>query len=137
MKRHATATWNGSGKDGYGHISTQSRTLEQVSFTFNSRFTDVAGTNPEELVAAAHASCFTMKLSFVLNEAGFTAESLESTCYITFENAVITESHLIVKAKVSGISQDTFNTCIKETELYGPVSRMLNARILIEASLEK
>ncbi|MDJ1471102.1 OsmC family peroxiredoxin [Cytophagaceae bacterium DM2B3-1] len=137
MKRYATATWTGTGKDGYGQISTQSGILEQVYFSFTSRFGEVPGTNPEELIAAAHASCFTMKLSFVLNEAGFTAELLETRCHITFENAVITESHLIVKAKVSRISQETFDACIKETELYGPVSRMLNARIFIEASLVK
>ncbi|MFX5688971.1 OsmC family peroxiredoxin, partial [Acinetobacter baumannii] len=80
MKRNATAVWNGSGKDGNGHLTTQSTVLNQTQYSFNSRFADGIGTNPEELMAAAHAGCFTMKLSFVLGAAGFTPESLETTC---------------------------------------------------------
>src|SRR5882762_3406096 len=105
MKRNATAVWNGSGKEGSGNLTTQSTTLNQTQYSFNSRFAEGVGTNPEELIAAAHAGCFTMKLSFVLNEAGFTAETLETTSTITFENGVISESHLVVKGKVPGISE--------------------------------
>ena len=79
MKRHATAVWNGSGKEGKGTVSSQSGVLKETQYSYNSRFADGVGTNPEELVAAAHAGCFSMKLSFVLGEAGFTPERLETT----------------------------------------------------------
>ena len=82
MKRNATAVWQGSGKDGKGHLTTQSTTLNQTQYSFGSRFESGVGTNPEELVAAAHAGCFTMKLSFVLQEAGFTADNITSKCAI-------------------------------------------------------
>ncbi len=135
MKRHATAVWNGSGKEGNGHLTTQSTTLNQTQYSFNSRFADGVGTNPEELIAAAHAGCFTMKLSFVLGEAGFTPETLETTSYITFENGQITESHLVLTAKVPGISQEVFDTSVKDAELNCPVSQVLKANISVEATL--
>ena len=90
MKRHGSAVWNGSGKEGKGTVSTQSGVLKDTQYSFNSRFAEGVGTNPEELVAAAHAGCFTMKLSFVLGEAGFTPDSLETTSNINFENGVLT-----------------------------------------------
>ena len=83
MKRTATAVWNGSGKEGKGHLTTQSTTLNQTQYSFKSRFEEGVGTNPEELIGAAHAGCFTMKLSFVLGEAGFTPDSIETTSTIT------------------------------------------------------
>lgn len=135
MKRHATAVWNGSGKEGSGHLTTQSTTLNQTQYSFNSRFAEGVGTNPEELIAAAHAGCFTMKLSFVLGEAGFTPESLETTSYITFENGQITESHLVLNAKVPGISQEVFDASVKDAELNCPVSQVLKANISVEATL--
>ncbi|RYF86328.1 MAG: OsmC family peroxiredoxin [Chitinophagaceae bacterium] len=100
MIRHASAVWNGSGKEGKGTLSSQSGVLQQTQYSYNTRFADGVGTNPEELVAAAHAGCFTMKLSFVLGEAGFTPDSLETKCEITFENGAITKSHLTVKGTV-------------------------------------
>src|SRR5215469_15663580 len=100
MKRHATAVWNGSGKEGKGTLTSQSGVLKEAQYSYNSRFAEGIGTNPEELVASAHAGCFTMKLSFVLGEAGFTPDSLETTSAINFENGVLTESHLTVKGKV-------------------------------------
>src|SRR6201995_1515875 len=103
MIRNATAVWNGSGKTGNGNLTTASNVLKQTPYSFNSRFENGQGTNPEELVAAAHAGCFTMKLSFVLGEAGFTPESLETTSHINFENGVLTASHIVVNAKVPGI----------------------------------
>jgi lipoyl-dependent peroxiredoxin len=136
MKRHATAVWKGSGKEGKGHLSTQSTVLNQTQYSFNSRFAEGVGTNPEELIAAAHAGCFTMKLSFVLNEAGFTADSLETTARINFENGSITASHLVLKAKVAGISREVFDASVKEAELNCPVSQVLNAKISVEATLE-
>ena len=105
MKRHATAVWNGSGKDGNGHLTTQSSVLSKTPYSFNSRFAEGIGTNPEELVAAAHAGCFTMKLSFTLGEAGFIPETLETKSIINFENGAITASHLVVKASVPGIDK--------------------------------
>ncbi len=136
MKRNATAVWNGSGKDGNGHLTTQSTVLNQTQYSFNSRFADSVGTNPEELLAAAHAGCFTMKLSFVLDEAGFTATSLQTTSYVNFENGSITASHLVLKAVVPGITQAVFDASVREAELNCPISRVLNAQISVEAVLE-
>jgi osmotically inducible protein OsmC len=135
MKRHATAVWNGSGKDGKGHLTTQSSVLNKTQYSFNSRFADGIGTNPEELVAAAHAGCFTMKLSFTLGEAGVIPESLETKSIINFENGVITESHLVLSAKVPGIDQKKFDECVRDAELNCPVSRLLKAAISVEATL--
>ena len=135
MKRHATAVWNGSGKDGKGHLTTQSSVLNKTQYSFNSRFADGIGTNPEELVAAAHAGCFTMKLSFTLGEAGVIPESLETKSIINFEDGVITESHLVLSAKVPGIDQKKFDECVRDAELNCPVSRLLKAAISVEATL--
>ncbi|SEJ31128.1 osmotically inducible protein OsmC [Dyadobacter koreensis] len=136
MKRNATAVWNGSGKDGNGYLTTQSTALNQTQYSFNSRFADGVGTNPEELLAAAHAGCFTMKLSFVLDEAGFTANTLQTTAYINFENGSVTESHLVLKADVPGIPRETFEASVKEAELNCPISRVLTAKITVESFLE-
>lgn len=135
MIRHASAVWNGSGKEGNGNLSTQSGVLQQTQYSFNTRFADGIGTNPEELVAAAHAGCFTMKLSFVLNEAGFTADSLETTCEIAFENGSITKSHLKVKGSVPGISKEKFEESVKNAEENCPISKLLNTSISSEAEL--
>ena len=135
MIRTASAVWNGSGKEGKGHLSTQSTVLQQTQYSFNTRFADGVGTNPEELIAAAHAGCFTMKLSFVLGEAGFTPESLETKCEITFENGAITKSHLIVSAKVPGIDDEKFQVSVKDAETNCPISKLLNTAISSEATL--
>ena len=108
MIRNATAVWNGSGKEGSGHVTTQSTVLNKTQYSYKSRFEEGVGTNPEELVAAAHAGCFSMKLSFVLGEGGFTPEGLQTKCEVTFENGAITKSHLIVEGKVPGISNEKF-----------------------------
>ena len=135
MIRHASAVWNGSGKEGKGTLSTHSGVLQQTQYSFNTRFADGIGTNPEELVAAAHAGCFTMKLSFVLGEAGFTPDSLETKCDITFENGAITKSHLTVNGKVPGIGKEKFDECVKNAEKNCPISKLLNTEISSEASL--
>lgn len=135
MKRSANAVWNGSGKDGKGILSTQSTVLNKTQYSFNSRFEDGVGTNPEELVAAAHAGCFSMKLSFVLGEAGFTPEEIITDCLINFEDGAIVESHLILKAKVSGISQNQFEACANEAKQNCPISKLLNTKISLEAIL--
>ena len=136
MKRHATAVWSGSGKEGKGNLTSQSGILNNTPYSFSSRFENGAGTNPEELVAAAHAGCFTMKLSFVLGEAGFTPDNLETTAYITLENGTVTESHLTVKGKVPGISKESFDACVKNAEQNCPISKLLNTKIISEATLE-
>ena len=135
MKRTAVANWKGSGKEGKGTLSTQSTVLKQTQYSFNSRFAEGVGTNPEELVAAAHAGCFTMKLSFVLGEAGFTPEDLTTDCAITFENGVITESHLTVKAKIPGITKEKFDASAADAKANCPISQLLKANITMEASL--
>lgn len=135
MKRRATAVWNGSGKDGNGNLTTQSTVLKETQYSFNSRFAEGIGTNPEELIAAAHAGCFTMKLSFVLGEAGFTPEKLSTECSITFENGVISLSHLTLVAKVPGITPDQFKACTEDAKENCPISKLLNTSITLEASL--
>jgi len=135
MKRKATAVWTGTGKEGAGHLSTQSTVLNKTQYSFNTRFADGVGTNPEELIAAAHAGCFTMKLSFSLNEAGFTADELNTECAITFENGAITKSELTLKAKVPNISKEQFDTCAKDAEENCPISKLLNTSIILDAQL--
>ena len=135
MKRHATAVWNGSGKEGSGTLTTQSTTLNKTQYSFNSRFAEGVGTNPEELIAAAHAGCFTMKLTFVLGAAGFTPESLETTSYVSLEDGSITESHLVLKAKVPGIDKAKFDESVKDAETNCPISKALNTKITVDAEL--
>jgi lipoyl-dependent peroxiredoxin len=136
MKRKATAIWNGSGKDGTGKLTTQSATLQQTQYSYKSRFEEGTGTNPEELIAAAHAGCYSMKLSFILGAAGFVPESIETAGAIDFENGVLTNSHLTVKAKVPGISQEKFKECAEEAKATCPVSKALSIPISMEATLE-
>ena len=135
MKRNATAVWNGTGKEGKGHLTTQSTTLNQTQYSFGSRFEEGVGTNPEELVAAAHAGCFTMKLSFVLNAAGFTPDEIETRCDITLAEGAITGSHLTVKAKVPGVTQDQFDAAVTDAKTNCPISKLLNTNITYEAVL--
>lgn len=135
MVRNATAVWNGSGKEGSGHLTTQSTVLNKTQYSFNSRFADGVGTNPDELIAAAHAGCFTMKLSFILNEAGFTADSLQTKCEITVENGAVTKSHLIVEGKVPGIEEQKFQESVRNAEQNCIISKLLNVPISSEAKL--
>ena len=137
MKRNATAVWNGTGKEGTGNMSTQSTLLDKAQYSFNSRFAEGVGTNPEELVAAAHAGCFSMKLSFVLNAAGFTPDEINTKCEITLDAAAgaITESHLVVSAKIPGISQEQFDTAVEDAKTNCPISKLLNTNITHEATL--
>lgn len=139
MSKYANADWQGTGKEGKGTITTETKVLNQAPFTFATRFGEAKdGTNPEELVAAAHAGCFSMKLSFVLNEAGFTPENIETKCDITFGDGAISKSHLTVKAKVPGISKEKFQECAKNAKENCPISKSLNSSIAIsmDATLE-
>jgi lipoyl-dependent peroxiredoxin len=135
MKRNATAVWNGTGKEGNGHITTQSGVLSKTQYSFNTRFADGIGTNPEELVAGAHAGCFAMKLSFVLNAAGFTGDNIDVNCTITLDNGAITNSHLVVAAKVPGISQEKFDECMEDVKANCLISKLLNTDKTYEVSL--
>jgi osmotically inducible protein OsmC len=137
MKRNATAVWNGTGKEGTGNLTTQSNTLNKTQYSYNSRFAEGVGTNPEELVAAAHAGCFSMKLSFVLGVAGFTADEIHTKCDITLDPAAgsITESHLTVSAKIPGISKEQFDTAVADAKTNCPISKLLNTNITHEATL--
>ena len=135
MKRFATANWKGSGKEGKGTNTTQSGVLKDAQYSYSSRFEEGIGTNPEELVAAAHSGCFSMKLSFVLGAAGFTPDNIDTKCTITLENGAITESHLEVKAKVPGISEAKFKECVDDAKANCPISKLLNTNITLEASL--
>lgn len=135
MKRYATAVWQGTGKEGNGHLSTQSTILNKTQYSFSSRFENGPGTNPEELVAAAHAGCFTMKLSFVLNAAGFTADTLETRCDITLQDGSITESHLNVKATIPGINEEQFAAAVADAKANCPISKLYNTNITHEAVL--
>jgi len=135
MKRSATANWKGTGKEGKGVVSTASTVLNNTQYSFNSRFAEGVGTNPEELIAAAHSGCFAMKLSFVLNEAGFTADDLTVKCTINFENGAITNSHLDLTAKVPGITAEKFHACAADAKANCPISKLLNTDITMEAKL--
>ncbi|MBI5373260.1 MAG: OsmC family protein [Sphingobacteriales bacterium] len=135
MKSFATANWKGTGKEGSGTLSSKSGVLENTSYDFRSRFEDGTYTNPEELVAAAHAGCFSMKLSFVLGAAGFTPDSIDTKCTITLEAGAIVSSHLEVKAAVPGIDAAKFADCAAEAKANCPISKLLNTEITMEASL--
>jgi osmotically inducible protein OsmC len=135
MKSSATANWKGTGKEGTGTLSTQKGVLKNTSYDYKSRFEDGAYTNPEELIAAAHAGCFSMKLSFVLGAAGFTPANIDTKCTVTLESGTITESHLEVKASVPGIDAAKFDECAKDAEKNCPVGKLLNTKITMEASL--
>jgi lipoyl-dependent peroxiredoxin len=125
MIRKATAVWNGSGKEGKGNLTSPSGVLNNTPYSFRDRFEDGPGTNPEELIAAAHAGCFTMKLTFILGESNITPESLQTRCELTFENGAVTKSHLIVEGKVPGISEEKFQEAVKNAEQNCPISKLL------------
>jgi lipoyl-dependent peroxiredoxin len=139
MQRTASAHWTGGLKDGKGTVSTQSGVLSQTQYSFSTRFENGKGTNPEELIAAAHAGCFTMALSAQLGNAGMTAESLDTEATLTLDKTdagfSITTIHLQVKAKIPGADRDKFMEAAKNAEKGCPVSRVLNAKITMDAEL--
>ncbi len=137
MKRFATANWQGTGKEGKGILSSQSTVLNKTQYSFGSRFEEGVGTNPEELIAAAHAGCFSMKLSFNLTGAGFVPENIDTKCDITLDPAKgeITLSHLTLSAKVPGISKEKFDELVADAKANCPISKLLNTTITLEATL--
>jgi len=135
MKRHATAVWQGSLKEGAGNLTTQSKVLNNSQYSFKTRFEDGIGTNPEELVAAAHSGCFTMQLSAYIGEAGFDIETLETKCDVDFQDGSIVSSTLTVSGKVNGISNDEFQELVTKAEKNCPISKLLNTKITSTATL--
>ncbi|MEW5675357.1 OsmC family protein [Flavobacterium enshiense] len=137
MKRRATAVWNGTGKDGKGHLTTQSTVLNKTQYSFSSRFEEGIGTNPEELVGAAHSGCFTMKLAFNLQAAGFTPDELKTDCEIVFEDGNIVASNLSLLATVPGIDNAKFEELVRDAEANCPISKLLNTKITVVFSLNQ
>jgi lipoyl-dependent peroxiredoxin len=139
MKRKASAVWNGGLKDGKGTISTDSGVLANTQYSFSTRFEDGAGTNPEELIAAAHAGCFSMALSGQLGQAGLTAESINTSASVSLEKTdagfAITKVHLEVNAKVPGATEEQFTIAANNAKAGCPVSKLLNAEITMNATL--
>lgn len=140
MKRTASAAWSGSLKEGKGKISTQSGVLQDAQYGFNTRFEDGPGTNPEELIGAAHAGCFTMAVSAQLGELGMTADSLKTTAAVTLEKIdggfTITAVHLDLQARIPGADQKAFEEATRKAKEGCPVSKLLNAKITLTAKLE-
>ncbi len=139
MDRKAKAQWKGDLKSGTGTISAASGVLSNTPYSFKDRFEQGAGTNPEELLAAAHAGCFSMALSAELGKANFKAESIETTCTITLDKEgdgfAITRSHLVLTAKIPGASEDAFNRATQSAKEGCPVSKLFDTEITLEAKL--
>jgi osmotically inducible protein OsmC len=140
MKRKASAVWHGGLKDGKGSISTESGVLKQTQYSFSTRFENGIGTNPEELIAAAHAGCFSMAFSAELGRAGFTPESIFTTATVTLDKTdagfTVTESNLEMTAKIPGIDGEKFTAIANGAKAGCPISRLLNAKVTLDAKLE-
>lgn len=137
INRKANAVWSGSGKEGKGSVSTQSGVLDKTRYSFNTRFEGGIGTNPEELIAAAHAGCFVMKLSFDLNAAGYTADELDATAVVSLDPAIgeVVKSHLTLKAKIDGINNEEFQKLAASAKENCPISKLLKAEVALDATL--
>ncbi|AVI62710.1 OsmC family protein [Halomonas sp. GFAJ-1] len=140
MDRKASAHWEGGLKDGQGTVSTESGVLEATNYSFKKRFEDEPGTNPEELIGAAHASCFSMALSMILGEKGYTAEAIDTNARVTLSQSTdgfdISKIHLEVEASVSGADEAAFKEAAEMAKDNCPVSKVLNAEITMEAKLK-
>ena len=139
MKRSASATWSGGLKDGKGAVSTESGVLSGVPYNFSKRFENGKGTNPEELIAAAHAACFSMALSLFLGEAGMTADSIETTATVSLDQVgggfAVTSSHLQTTVKIPNADKAAFQKAVETTKSGCPISKLLNATITMDAKL--
>lgn len=135
MKRKATAVWRGTLKEGKGHLSTQSGALDQTPYNFRMRFEDEKGTNPEELIGAAHSGCFTMQLSAYLTEKDYNPAELETKAVVTLEDGTVKSSQLTLTAKVPGIGRDLFDELVKKAKENCPISKLLNADISVDVTL--
>ena len=135
MQRSASAHWQGGLKDGRGTVTSASGVLSQTQYSFSTRFENGVGTNPEELIAAAHAGCFSMALSAQLGEVGLKADAIDTTATLTFENLTITKIHLELRAKVPNADDAKFQKAAADAKSGCPVSRVLNAEITLDAKL--
>ena len=139
MKRSASAVWKGGLKDGKGTVSTESRVLAAVPYNFNMRFENEKGTNPEELIAAAHASCFSMALSLFLGNEGMTAESIETTATVSLDQVdggfSVTSSHLDTTVRIPNADRAAFEKAAEGAKSGCPISKLLNAKITLNARL--
>lgn len=133
--RQASANWKGTGMEGVGTVSTQSTTLDNAQLSFKTRFAEGVGTNPEELIGAAHAGCFSMQFSFLLNEAGFTADNIDTNAKVTFEDGTITKINLDLTATIPSISEEQFQATALAAKEKCPISRLLNAEITLTSVL--
>ncbi len=141
MKRKASAVWRGGLKDGKGTISSESGALKETQYSFSTRFENGIGTNPEELIAAAHAGCFSMAFSAELGKAGITPEAIHTTATITMDKTdagwTVTESHLDVAAKIPGVDPAKFTAAANAAKAGCPISRLLKANVTMDAKLEE
>ncbi len=135
MIRTASAHWEGTGKEGNGNLTTQSTVLNKTQYSYNTRFAEGIGTNPEELIAAAHAGCFTMKLSFLITNAGFTPGYIDTKANLTFEDGTVKLIHLEVKASVQGMDAAIFAEAAADAKVNCPISKLLNTTITMDAAL--
>lgn len=133
--RKAKSNWQGTGMEGKGSISTQSTTLDNAQLSFKTRFAEGVGTNPEELIAAAHSGCFTMQLSFLLNEEGFTADDLTTEASVNFEDGSVNLIHLDLKGKVPAITAEKFTEIATKAKEICPISKLLNTQITLSVNL--
>ena len=133
--RQASANWKGTGMEGVGTVSTQSTTLDKAQLSFKTRFADGVGTNPEELIGAAHAGCFSMQFSFLLNEAAFTADNIDTNVKVTFEDGTVTMIELDLTATIPNITNEQFQEIAAKAKEVCPISKLLKAEILLIANL--
>ena len=136
FQRKATANWTGSGKEGTGKLSTDSSVLDNTEYSFNTRFEGGDGTNPEELIGAAHSGCFTMQLSFLLDEEGFNEKELNTEAQVSFEDGSITNVHLELVGTVQGIDKSKFEEIANKAKEMCPISKLMNTDISLSATLK-
>lgn len=134
--RTASAQWKGGGKDGKGTMSTESKVLDHEHYEYKTRFEDAKSTNPEELIGAAHAGCYSMQLSFMLGEEGFTPNVLDTKAEVTFEDGSIVKIVLTLEADIPNIVKDTFDAIANKAKEICPVSKLLNTEIVLKATLK-
>lgn len=135
IKRNATANWKGSGKEGKGTVSSDSGVLNNSQYSYNTRFEDGIGTNPEELIAAAHSGCFSMKLAFVLQAAGITADSIDTKATVVLDNGAINEINLATTVKAAGLTKEKLDEYALDAKTNCPISKLFNAQISLETTL--
>ncbi len=136
IKRKAEAKWSGNGKSGKGHLSLESKVLENTPYSFSTRFEDEKGTNPEELIGAAHAGCFSMKLAFVLQENDLVADEIHTESTVHLNEGKINQVELNLRAKIDGVSEDKFQSMANEAKDNCPISKLFKSDIVLNARLE-